>query len=259
MRAQSRYKTALERNGGVPEDRRIEFRVGIHVGTSSRRATATLSATASISPRGSRVSRSPARSVSPSMPTGSGGRLDLKVTDLGATQLKNIAEPPRLLLEVGQPALAKPAASATPPAQGKAHPPTGIGPSALPRRLPPFCFSPRRRLVSPRRRMEKRHKLRIFRWWYCLHNLSGDPSQDYFADGVTENLTTELSRVPNSFVIARTQPSLTRAKASTPRRLRKSSASATSRKVRPAPTRTASASTAAIDAETGAHLWADGR
>jgi hypothetical protein len=32
--------------------------------------------------------------------------------------------------------------------------------------------------------------------------MSGDPSQDYFADGVTENLTTELSRIRNSFVIA---------------------------------------------------------
>jgi TolB-like protein len=33
-------------------------------------------------------------------------------------------------------------------------------------------------------------------------NLSGDPSQDYFADGVTENLTTELSRIRDCFVIA---------------------------------------------------------
>jgi TolB-like protein len=34
-------------------------------------------------------------------------------------------------------------------------------------------------------------------------NLSGDPSQDYLADGITENLTTELSRIRDSFVIAR--------------------------------------------------------
>jgi hypothetical protein len=34
-------------------------------------------------------------------------------------------------------------------------------------------------------------------------NLSGDPAQDYFADGVTDNLTTELSRIRNGFVIAR--------------------------------------------------------
>jgi TolB-like protein len=34
-------------------------------------------------------------------------------------------------------------------------------------------------------------------------NLSNDPSQDYFADGITENLTTDLSRIPGSFIIAR--------------------------------------------------------
>ena len=34
-------------------------------------------------------------------------------------------------------------------------------------------------------------------------NLSGDPTQDYFADGITENLTTDLSRLGGSFVVAR--------------------------------------------------------
>ena len=34
-------------------------------------------------------------------------------------------------------------------------------------------------------------------------NLSGDPAQDYFADGITENLTTDLARIRDSFVIAR--------------------------------------------------------
>lgn len=36
-----------------------------------------------------------------------------------------------------------------------------------------------------------------------LANIGGDPEQDYFADGVTENLTTDLSRISGSFVIAR--------------------------------------------------------
>ena len=34
-------------------------------------------------------------------------------------------------------------------------------------------------------------------------NLSGDPAQEYFADGITENLTTGISHIPGSFVIAR--------------------------------------------------------
>jgi TolB-like protein len=34
-------------------------------------------------------------------------------------------------------------------------------------------------------------------------NIGGDPEQDYFADGVTESLTTDLSRIRGLFVIAR--------------------------------------------------------
>ena len=34
-------------------------------------------------------------------------------------------------------------------------------------------------------------------------NLSNDPEQEYFADGITDDLTTDLSRLPGSFVIAR--------------------------------------------------------
>ena len=34
-------------------------------------------------------------------------------------------------------------------------------------------------------------------------NLSGDPQQDYFADGITEDLTTDLSRISGLFVVAR--------------------------------------------------------
>ena len=36
-----------------------------------------------------------------------------------------------------------------------------------------------------------------------FENLSHDPDQDYFADGITEDLTTDLSRISGSFVIAR--------------------------------------------------------
>ena len=95
-------------------------------------------------------------------------RLDLKVSDLGLTQLKNIADPIRVYsLEVGQPAQAKSA----PPAPGS-------GPE---------------RLVPPR--------LSIVVLPFA--NMGGDPEQEYFADGVTENLTTDLSRMKDAFVIGR--------------------------------------------------------
>jgi len=41
-------------------------------------------------------------------------------------------------------------------------------------------------------------------------NIGGDPEQDYFVDGVTESLTTDLSRIRGSFVIARTAHSPTK-------------------------------------------------
>ena len=36
-----------------------------------------------------------------------------------------------------------------------------------------------------------------------FENLSGDPKEDYLAEGITEDVTTDLSRVPGMFVIAR--------------------------------------------------------
>ena len=92
-------------------------------------------------------------------------RLDLAVTDLGPTELKNIAEPVRVYsLQVGVPAQAKPAAQAT----------------------PSVLTAPRLSIVV-----------------LPFANIGGDPEQDYFVDGVTESLTTDLSRIAGSFVIGR--------------------------------------------------------
>jgi TolB-like protein len=87
-------------------------------------------------------------------------RLDLAVSDLGATQLKNIAEPIRVYsLEVGKAEQVKRPAAST---------------------------SPRLSIVV-----------------LPFANLGGNPDQEYFVDGVTESLTTDLSRISGSFVIAR--------------------------------------------------------
>jgi hypothetical protein len=58
----------VERNAGVPEDRRIEFRIGVHLGDVVEEADGDLMATASISPRVWKASPSPVRSVSPRTP-----------------------------------------------------------------------------------------------------------------------------------------------------------------------------------------------
>src|SRR5207248_9444294 len=88
---------------------------------------------------------------------------NLSVRDLGSTKLKNIAEPIRVY------------SLEVGVAEG-AKPPQTLAPTSAPRLsivVLPFA------------------------------NLGGDPEQEYFVDGVTESLTTDLSRISGSFVIAR--------------------------------------------------------
>ena len=100
-------------------------------------------------------------------------RLDLEVNDLGATQLKNIVEPVRVYsLQVGLPAQPKPAASTTP--------------------TPPE--KPAERLALP-----DKPSIAVL----PFQNMSGDPEQEYFADGMVEDIITGLSRIKWLFVIAR--------------------------------------------------------
>jgi adenylate cyclase len=89
-------------------------------------------------------------------------------------------------------------------------------------------------------------------------NLSNDPNQDYFADGITENLTTDLSRIRNSFVIARNTAFTYKGKNLDAKAIGKEldvryvlegSVQRDQNRVR--------VNAQLVDAETGAHLWAD--
>jgi adenylate cyclase len=89
-------------------------------------------------------------------------------------------------------------------------------------------------------------------------NLSNDPAQDYFADGVTENLTTELSHLHNSFVIARNTAFTFKDKKLDAKAIGKElgvryvlegSVQRDANRVR--------VNAQLIDTESGAHLWAD--
>jgi len=63
-------RAMVERNAGVAPDKRIDFRIGIHLGDVVEESDGDLMATGSTSPRGSKASLSPARSVFRSKPTG---------------------------------------------------------------------------------------------------------------------------------------------------------------------------------------------
>src|SRR5271169_2758986 len=106
----------VERNAGVPADRRIEFRVGIHLGDVVEESDGDLMGDGvNIAARLEGVAKPGAICLSEDAYRQVKGRLDLAVTDLGPTPLKNIAEPIRIYsLEPGAPAQAKPTPAPAP-------------------------------------------------------------------------------------------------------------------------------------------------
>jgi adenylate cyclase len=156
----------VERNAGVAPDKRIEFRIGIHLGDVVEEADGDLMGDGvNLAARLEGVCEPGAVCLSEDAYRQVRGRLDLAVTDLGPTQLKNIAEPIRVYaLDIGMPAVAKPA-----PAQ------------ALEKSAPPRLSM----VVLP------------------FANIGDNPEQEHFVDGVTESLTTDLSRIRGAVVIAR--------------------------------------------------------
>jgi TolB-like protein/class 3 adenylate cyclase len=156
----------IERNSGLPQERRIDFRIGIHLGDVVEESDGDLMGDGvNIAARLEGVANPGAICLSEDAYRQVKGRLDLAVTDLGPTQLKNIVEPIRAYsLEVGKPMQAKPLPV---PAPEKSAPPR------LSMVVLPFA------------------------------NIGGDPEQEHFVDGVTESLTTDLSRIRGAIVIAR--------------------------------------------------------
>jgi TolB-like protein/class 3 adenylate cyclase len=158
----------VERNAGLPPERRIELRVGIHLGDVVEESDGDLMGDGvNIAARLEGICKPGAICLSEQAYWQVKSRLDLAVSDLGPTELKNIAEPVRVYsVQVGLSVQAKPAAPL----------PQTPAPSSAPRLsivVLPFA------------------------------NIGGDPEQEYFVDGVTESLTTDFSRISGSFVIGR--------------------------------------------------------
>ena len=95
----------IERNAGVPAERRIEFRIGIHAGEVVEESDGDLMGDAvNIAARLEGIAKPGAICLSGDAYRQVKGRLEVEVSDLGATQLKNIAEPVRAyLVEVRRP------------------------------------------------------------------------------------------------------------------------------------------------------------
>src|ERR1700674_5139190 len=108
----------IERNSGLPPERRIEFRIGIHLGDVVEESDGDLMGDGvNIAARLEGVAKPGTVCLSKDAYRQVRTRLDLAVSDLGATQLKNIAEPVRVYsLEVGKPTTVKPIKSTAPAA-----------------------------------------------------------------------------------------------------------------------------------------------
>jgi adenylate cyclase len=255
----------IERNAGLPPERRIEFRVGIHLGDVVEESDGDLMGDGvNIAARLEGIAKPGAICLSEDAYRQVKARLDLAVSDLGSTELKNIAEPVRVYsLEVGKPAQAKPVTEAKPPEPKKrsALAPLAAGVAVLLIVIGGgtwyFLSATRTAPVATNVpvRAEAAHLSIVV---LPFTNLSNDPSQDYFADGITENLTTDLSRIRNSFVIARNTAFTFKGKNIDAKAISnelgvryvlEGSVQRDQNRVR--------INAQLIDGETGAHLWAD--
>jgi adenylate cyclase len=195
----------IERNAGLPPERRIEIRVGIHLGDVVEEADGDLMGDGvNIAARLEGIAKPNAICLSEQAYWQVKGRLDVAASDLGPTQLKNIAEPVHVYaLDIGKRAEA--AKSLKPGVLKRPLAVLAGGAAALVLIVAGagYFASANRTAIAVPTAANPAAPARLSIVVLPFANLSNDPNQDYFADGITENLTTDLSRIHNSFVIAR--------------------------------------------------------
>ena len=246
------------RNAALPEDRRMRFRIGINLGDVIEEADGTLYGDGvNIAARLEALAPAGGICISGTVYDTVGARLGLNVTFVGEQQVKNIAQPVRVYrLEQGKAAaparrrLRKPfawagaaslAAATTvaaawlyfPQDQSAVAPaPPAIG-TTIAHEGPSIAVLP-------------------------FENLSGDPEQDYFADGLTEDIITGLSKFSELLVIARNSTTVYKDKAVD---IRQIGADLGVRYVMEGSVRKAEQrvriTAQLIDAATGGHVWAE--
>src|SRR6184192_113658 len=147
------------RNSGVPQERRIEFRMGVNVGDVIVEGGDIFGDGVNVAARLESIAPIGGITVSQSVRDHVGKRLDLAFEDMGERRLKNIEAP----IRVYSISVARPASDGTASA-GQERPSIAVLPFV---------------------------------------NMSGDPEQEYFSDGITEDIITDLSKVSGLFVVAR--------------------------------------------------------
>jgi TolB-like protein/class 3 adenylate cyclase len=211
-------------NAETPQDVRIEFRIGIHVGDIIIDDNDIFGDGVNIAARLEGIAEPGGVCISDDAQRQVRGKVDIAFEDMGPQTLKNIAEPMRvwqMRLE-GE-------ASSTAPAKPSVEPAPSL---ALPDK-PSIAVLP-------------------------FQNMSGDPEQEYFADGMVEDIITALSHFKSLFVIARNSSFTYKGKAVDIKQVGRELGV---RYVLEGSVRKAGGKVRItgqlIEAATGAHLWAD--
>ena len=151
-------------NERIAEDRRMLFRIGINIGDIMIEGDDIFGDGVNIAARLEGIAEPGGICISSSAYDQVLGKVAVEFADMGEQSLKNIARPVRAYAVVSK----------------RPDPGTQSGATPSPVSAPRLSI-----VVLP------------------FANIGGDPEQDYFVDGVTESLTTDLSRISGSFVIAR--------------------------------------------------------
>jgi adenylate cyclase len=152
-----------DRNARVPQDRRIEFRIGVNLGDVIIEGEDIFGDGVNVAARLEEIAPVGGIAVSQSVRDHVGKRLHLIFEDMGERRLKNIERPIRVYSV---------SLDALPTEQ------TSGAASAHLQEKPSIAVLP-------------------------FINMSGDPEQEYFSDGITEDIITDLSKVSGLFVVAR--------------------------------------------------------
>ncbi len=159
-----------DQSAEVADDRRLRFRIGVHLGDVIVKPDGTVYGDGvNIAARLQALAEPGGITVSDAVRGAVRGKVAASFDDLGEQSGKNMAEPVR--------AFAVRAEGVAPPTALQARPCLGAIDLSLPDK-PSIAVLP-------------------------FVNMSGDPQQEYFTDGITEDIITELSRFHSLFVIAR--------------------------------------------------------
>jgi len=168
-------RAMFDRNAEEPEDKRITFRVGVNLGDVIADSGDIYGDGVNIAARLEALAEPGGLCISRTVRDHVRDKLPYTFDDIGEQPLRNIARPVRVY------ALTKAAVTALP----------SVTLATRPR-------APRRRAATRRQELPRLSIVVL-----PFANLSNDPEQEYFTDGITDDLTTDLSRISDSFVIAR--------------------------------------------------------